>query len=94
MSANQTIWSSMFQKLTKTKSDRLLKYLTCSEDPFINSLFLKNILQINNESYFKEEDKRVNLLLLTIAKHAKYDTMFDIILQHLGNKTIQLIGNW
>nr|XP_012220638.1 PREDICTED: aminopeptidase N-like [Linepithema humile]XP_012220639.1 PREDICTED: aminopeptidase N-like [Linepithema humile] len=86
MTANDTIWSNIWSRWTSTLDNRLLKYLTCSENSYIISNFLK--LTMQNEFIIKvPSNTRINIFFLIVAKHAKVGSVLTFILEHFENVT-------
>nr|XP_012230274.1 PREDICTED: aminopeptidase N-like [Linepithema humile] len=91
MSANYTIWNHTFQRWETTSDNRILDYLTCCKDPFIVTTFLNQIIGLT--SIIKEQNMRVNIVLLTIAKHVKNHLVLDFLLRRLESNQFNLCGN-
>ncbi|XP_067216499.1 aminopeptidase Ey-like isoform X5 [Linepithema humile] len=92
MSANYTIWTYTFEKWTKTSDNRILNYLICCEDPFIITTYLNQTIGLIDKSIIKEQDMRVNILLLTVAKHVKSNVVLDFLLKRLESNQFKLCG--
>jgi len=85
MAANYSTWLNMFTVTWNTKfDDELLEYLTCATDPYIIQSYF-NSTMTHDDKYrakFRNNKKRVKIILFIAAKHAKIDAVLQLILQH------------
>ncbi|XP_067212157.1 aminopeptidase Q-like isoform X2 [Linepithema humile] len=95
MLANYTLWNHIREKWT-TSDNRILDYLTCCKNSSIIILYLKQLLGLTKEyKYFiQERDKRVNIIVLTVAKHVRDLIVFEFILKCLRDRQIVLSKYW
>ncbi|XP_012232605.1 aminopeptidase N-like isoform X3 [Linepithema humile] len=95
MLANYTIWNHIREKRT-TFDNRILDYLTCCKNSSIIILYLKQSLGLTKKyKYFiQERDKRVNIIVLTVAKHVRDLIVFEFILKCLRDRQIVLSKYW
>ncbi|XP_012230276.2 aminopeptidase N-like isoform X2 [Linepithema humile] len=93
MSANYTIWNYTFQKWETTSDNRILDYLTCCNDFSIIITYLNQTIGLTDKSIIKEQDIRVNIVLLTVAKHIKNNVVLNFILKCLKNKELKFSRN-
>nr|XP_012232602.1 PREDICTED: aminopeptidase N-like [Linepithema humile]XP_012232603.1 PREDICTED: aminopeptidase N-like [Linepithema humile]XP_012232604.1 PREDICTED: aminopeptidase N-like [Linepithema humile] len=95
MLANYTLWNHIREKWT-TSDNRILDYLTCCKNSSIIILYLKQSLGLTIEyKYFiQERDKRVDIVVLTVAKHVRDLIVFEFILKCLRDRQIVLSKYW
>nr|XP_012230276.1 PREDICTED: aminopeptidase N-like isoform X2 [Linepithema humile] len=93
MSANYTIWNHTFQRWETTSDNRILDYLTCCNDFSIIITYLNQTIGLTDKSIIKEQDIRVNIVLLTVAKHIKNNVVLNFILKCLKNKELKFSRN-
>lgn len=77
--ADITVWMKVLE-IYKTESDnKILEYLTCSEDPNIIRMYLE---QISTDNIILKDNDHINVFLHLIAKHAKNIDVFEYILEN------------